>query len=81
MRLVGLGGRRGPGDVDVCPNGWRCMGNGGMLWGRKRMKCQMIVLLSLSRGGTMVRLPWVCWDKGSRLVQEQEIGLRQNPQQ
>jgi len=21
VRLVGLGGRRGPGDVDVCPNG------------------------------------------------------------
>jgi hypothetical protein len=26
----------------------------------------------------MVRLPLVCWDKGSRLVQEQEIELRQN---
>ena len=36
VRLVGLGlgGRRGPSDVDVCPK-W-CMGIGGMLWGRER---------------------------------------------
>jgi len=31
--------------------------NGGMLWGWERMKCRMVVLLSLSGGGTMVRLP------------------------
>ncbi len=48
----------------------------GQWWhavGLGEKKCQMVVLLSLSGGGTMVLLPWVCWDKGSRLVQKQEI--------
>jgi len=51
------------------------MGNGGMLWGRERMRCPKVMLLSLSVDGAMVRLPLVCWDKGSRLVREQEIVL------
>jgi hypothetical protein len=37
------------------------------------------MLLSLIGGGTMVRLPWVYWERGSRLVLEQEIELRQIP--
>ncbi len=79
VRLVGFGGRRGASDVGLSQ--WWCMGNGGMLWGWERMKCSMVVLFSLSGVVTMVRLPRVYWDKGSRLVQEQEIRLRQNPWQ
>ncbi len=61
ISLVGLGGRRVPGNVDVCPNYcvW-AVGSGGMMLGRERMKYQRVVLLSLIGGGTMVRLPWVC---------------------
>ncbi len=53
ISLVGLGGRRGPGDV-------LCMGNGGMLSGQERIRCRKVVLLSLSVDGAMVRLPVVC---------------------
>jgi hypothetical protein len=46
VRLVGLGGRRGSGDVDVCPNSG--------VWAKVALKCRKVVLLSLSRGGTIV---------------------------
>ena len=57
VRLVGLGYRRGPGDVDTCPN---CgIYSSCMMWDQKRMKCQKVMLPSLSGGGAIVRLPWV----------------------
>jgi hypothetical protein len=36
------------------------MPSGGVPWGLERMRCRMVVLLSLSGGGVFVRLLWVC---------------------
>ena len=57
FRLVGLGCRQGPVNVDVCPDGgvWAVMA-----WDQERTKCQMVPLWSQSGDGTMVQLPWVC---------------------